>query len=51
MRIKVKNRSQRYDIYRTWPRHGNEYTKYKIRLSMMMVKCNKQHLSNTLRLS
>ena len=32
---KMRNRSNRY-----------EYTKYKIFLSMMMVMCNKQHLSN-----
>ena len=29
MRLKMKNRSQRYDINRTRPRHGHRYTKYK----------------------
>ena len=43
---KMRNRSNRYDINITRPRQGYEYTKYKIFLSMMMVMCNKQHLSN-----
>ena len=30
MRVKVKNRSHRYDINRTRPRRGNEHTKYKM---------------------
>ena len=42
----MKNRSHRYDINRTRLRHGYKYTKYKMCLSMMMVMCNKQHLSN-----
>ena len=41
----MKNRSNRYDINRTRPKHGYKYTKYKICLSMKTV-CNKQHLSN-----
>ena len=41
----MKNRSHRYDINRPRPRHRHKYTKYKIYLSMMMVICNKQHLS------
>ena len=40
------NISHRYDINRTRPRHGDEYTKHKMCLSMMMVMCNKQHPSN-----
>ena len=36
----------KYDINWTWPRHGHKYTKYKLLLSMMMVMCIKQHLSN-----
>ena len=36
----------RYDINRTRPRRGHKYTKYKMYFSMMMVTCNKQHLSN-----
>ena len=43
----MKNRlHHRYDINKTRARHGNEYTNYKMCLSMMMVMCNKQHLSN-----
>ena len=42
----MKNESCRYRINRTSPRHGHKYTKYKMCLSMMMVVCNKQHLSN-----
>ena len=42
----MKNRSQRYDVYRTRPRYGYEYTKYKMHQNMMMVICNKQQLSN-----
>ena len=43
-----KYRSQRYDI--NWPRqsrHRHRYAKYKMSLSIMMVICIKQHLSNT----
>ena len=40
------NRSHRYDINRTRPRRDYEYKKYKMCLSVMMVMCNKQHLSN-----
>ena len=32
----IKNRRHRYDINRTRSRHGYEYTKYKMCLSMMM---------------
>ena len=46
MRAKMKNRSHRGDINRTRPRHGYEYPICKICLSMMMVICSKQHLSN-----
>ena len=28
--LKIENRSQRYDINRPMPRHGQKYTKYKI---------------------
>ena len=44
--MKLKNRSDRYDMHRTRPRHGYEYTKYKMCLSIMLFICNKQHLSN-----
>ena len=47
MRVNMKNRSHRYDIYRPKPRHDYKYSKYKMCLSMMMVVSNKQHLSNT----
>ena len=33
MRLKIENRSQRYDINRPMPRHGQKYTKYKICLT------------------
>ena len=46
MRLKIKNRSQKYDINRTRSRYGQKYTKYKICLGMMMIICMKQHLSN-----
>ena len=47
VRLKVKNRSHRYDINRPRPRHEHKYTKYKMCLtSIMMVICIKQHLSN-----
>ena len=48
LRLKMKNRSQRYDINRPRPRDGHKYTKYKMCLSIMMVICIKQHLSNNL---
>ena len=49
MRLKVKNRygiSQGNDINWSRPRLGHNYTKYKICLSMIMVICIKQQLSN-----
>ena len=46
MMMKMKNRSQRYDINRPWSRHGHRYSKYKKCLTMMMLRCIKQHLSN-----
>ena len=42
----MKNRSHRFDINITKPRYGYEYPKCKMCLDMMMVMCNKQHLSN-----
>ena len=42
----MKNRLHRYDINRPRPRHGHKYTKYKLRRSIIMVLCIKQHLSN-----
>ena len=47
VRLKVKNRSHRYDINRPRPRHEPKYTKYKMYLTLiMMVIRIKQHLSN-----
>ena len=46
MRLKMKSRPQRYDIYRPRPRHGQKYTQYKMCLSIIMVISIKQHLSN-----
>ena len=45
MKLKMENGS-RYDMNRPSPRHGHKYTKYKMCLSIMMVICIKQHLSN-----
>ena len=49
MRLKIKNRSQRFDINRPRLKHGHKYTKYDMNikcLSIIMVICIKQHLSN-----
>ena len=46
MRLKMKSRSQRYEIYRPMSRHGYKCTKYKMCHSIMMVICIKQHLSS-----
>ena len=46
IKLKMKSRSQIYDINRPTPRHGHKYTKYIMSLSIMMVICVKQHLSN-----
>ena len=46
MKVKIKDRSHRYDLNRARSRHGPKYIKYKKCLSMMMLPCNKQQLSN-----
>ena len=46
MRLKMKIRLQRYDINRPRSRNEQKYSKYKMCLSIMMVTCIKQHLSN-----
>ena len=46
VRLKIRNRSHRYNIIRPRHRYGNKYTKYKIYLSMMKFICIKQHLNN-----
>ena len=45
MKMKIKNRSYRYDINRPRPRHGLKYSKYKKCVSTMLL-CIKHHLSN-----
>ena len=42
----MKRRSHKYSINRTRPKYGHKYTKYEMRLSIIMVMCNKQHQSN-----
>ena len=46
MKLKMKNKSQRHDINRIRSRQRDKYTKCKMCLSIMMVLCIKQHLSN-----
>ena len=46
MMLKMKTRSHRYVINRPRSRHEHKNTKYKMCLSMMMVICIKQHVSN-----
>ena len=46
MKIKIKNRSLRYDANRPRFRHEPNYSKYKKCLSVMMVMYIKQYLSN-----
>ena len=46
MHIKMKNKSNRYDINRPRSGHGHKYSKYKKFLNMMMLICIMQHLSN-----
>ena len=40
------NRWHRYDINRPIPKHGHKYSKYEKSLSITMLICIKQHLSN-----
>ena len=47
MRLKMKSRSQKYDMNRPRSRHRHNYTKYEMCLSTTMAICIKQHLSNT----
>ena len=46
MKMRMKSRSHRCDIKRPRPRHGYKYSKYKKCLTLMMLICIKQHLSN-----
>ena len=45
MKTKIKIDSRKYDINRPRCRHGHKYSKYMKRLSMIPLKCIKQHLS------
>ena len=47
MRLKMENRSHRYDINRPRPRHEHKYAQYKMCHSTIMVICTKQHLSDS----
>ena len=47
MRLKIENRSQRYDINRPMPRHGQKYTNIYVSLQLTVIWI-KQHLSNIL---
>ena len=49
MRMRMKNRSCRYDIDRTMLRLSDEYPKCKMHLSRIMVMWNKQHLNKVWR--
>ena len=46
IKLKMKTRSQRYNINRPGSRYEHKFTEYKMRLSIMMIICIKQHLSN-----
>ena len=46
MKMKMENRSHRYDINRPGPRHGQKYSKCNKCLSIIMLICIKQQLSN-----
>ena len=46
IKLKMKNRSYTYDINKSRFKHGKKYGKYKMYLSMTMIVCAKQHLSN-----
>ena len=46
LKVKMKKRLDRYDTNRPKSRYGNKYSKYKKCLSMMMLLCIKENLSN-----
>ena len=46
MRLEMKHKSHIYHLNRSRPRHGHEYTIYKMCLTIMMAICIKQQLSN-----
>ena len=48
MEIKMKNKSHRYDINRSRPRHGHKYCKFKNCLSVIILEAQfKKKLSST----
>ena len=46
MRLKMKSKSQRYDLNRPRIRHGLKYAKYKMCLGIKMFIWIKKHLRN-----
>ena len=46
MRLKKREKKHKCDINRPRPRHGHEYTEYKMCLNIMMVVSIKPHISN-----
>ena len=46
MKMKMENRSHWYDIDKPRSRNKHNYSKYKNRLTMIVLICIKQHLSN-----
>ena len=46
MRLKIKIKSQKYDINWPRPRYGHKYAEYKMCLNIMMIICIKKQLSN-----
>ena len=47
IKMKIKNRSHRYDINRRGPRQGHKHTKYKVSgkcLGIIIHVCNKQRV-------
>ena len=44
--MKMKNKTHKYDINKPRSRHNHKCSKCKKSLSMMMLICIKQHLSN-----
>ena len=49
MKTKIKIDSRKYEMNIPRCRHGHKYSKYMKRLSIMMLICIKQHLSNNLK--
>ena len=44
MKMKMKNRSHRYDVNQPRSKHGHKYSKYKKGLTMVILICIKQNL-------